>query len=1140
MVSELPHNFEFQGITHQMELGDPIAGSLDMEMSDPSAGHFSLEHALLQGSFLQSTVWVTFGSSMPSYTIGVLKDSAEYFVFDSHSRDIHGMCTAEGNAVILKFSGLEYVVRHIKQLATSIGIPSDMFEVVPATILPLHNAMKQHHHSTNPNILHYLQDQAQKQQIKEKCAKTDDKDIVAMMRKPAPKKKRGALCSFAQYEISDSKGVVGNRNRQPKVKAEESATLKFPMENRKRKAEVTLQTKKNSYKCKLKDACAEKTEAQERRLENMAKDKLRKTAERKNQTENDKVRAAAKDKLRKAADRRWQTSEERQNTAAKDKLRKVAERNKQTQEVRLRAAAKDRLKKEADRRGHTNEERIKAAVKDKLRKATKRIAQTEEDKVKAASKDRLRKVAHRRGHTTDERIKAAAKDNLRKVASRKSETKEDKLRALAKNRLTKAATRRGQTQEERVKASAIDRLRKAADREKQTEEDKLKAAEKDRLRKSADRENQTEEEKLKAAEEDRLRKAAERENQTEEDKLKAAEEDRLRKAAERENQTEEDKLKAAEEDRLRKAAERENQTEEDKLKGAEEDRLRKAAERENQTEEDKLKATEEDRLRKAAERENQTEEDKLKAAEEDRLRKAAERKNQTEDNRARKAMDKFRKATARRDQTEEDRMRTTTKDRLRKAADRKQLTDEDRERATTKDKLRKAAIRADLTEEDRVLLATKDRLRKAADRGDQTEEDRKRAAAKDRLRKSTDRRGCTDNEIIAKFHSHNNEAPIYICTSCHQQLYKETVMYFKRSNYKASDSFLLNCISNLKSADHKEWICKSCNNYLMKKKMPPQCIANKLEVHPVPEQLQVLTTLESRLLAKRYPFMKIVSLPRGRQPGIRGGLVNVPVVAETVCESLPRTPCQAGIIPLKLKRKLSYKNYVSYRNIRPNTIKEALAKLKDINKFYQEVPENDDWEKDCNQENPDIWQTFVGAVKSNDTEQNDPHTALNTLEEDRQDQERLSATEHADEDDSSEEESDPVSQLRGVRFDTCVQPSDPTLNVDGIYSIAPGEGRTPISIMQDPNCEEQSFPQLFPTGEFGYQVERNVKLSPKKYFVSRLLPKMWSTSFLHNTFVNTNRSWIIYQLHSARLVYIQPMVIMWQQACWKTQKKWKP
>lgn len=41
--------------------------------------------------------------------------------------------------------------------------------------------------------------------------------------------------------------------------------------------------------------------------------------------------------------------------------------------------------------------------------------------------------------------------------------------------------------------------------------------------------------------------------------------------------------------------------------------------------------------------------------------------------------------------------------------------------------------------------------------------------------------------------------------------------------------------------------------------------------------------------------------------------------------------------------------------------------------------------------------------------------------------------------------------------------------------------------MTDVECKEQAFPQLFPSGEFRFMVKRDVKLPPKKYFVSRLL-----------------------------------------------------
>ena len=54
-------------------------------------------------------------------------------------------------------------------------------------------------------------------------------------------------------------------------------------------------------------------------------------------------------------------------------------------------------------------------------------------------------------------------------------------------------------------------------------------------------------------------------------------------------------------------------------------------------------------------------------------------------------------------------------------------------------------------------------------------------------------------------------------------------------------------------------------------------------------------------------------------------------------------------------------------------------------------------------------------------------------------------------------------------------------------SLAPGEGKQPTSILTDEYCEELSHPHLFPTGKFGYKVERNVKLSPVRYFNQRLL-----------------------------------------------------
>ena len=58
---------------------------------------------------------------------------------------------------------------------------------------------------------------------------------------------------------------------------------------------------------------------------------------------------------------------------------------------------------------------------------------------------------------------------------------------------------------------------------------------------------------------------------------------------------------------------------------------------------------------------------------------------------------------------------------------------------------------------------------------------------------------------------------------------------------------------------------------------------------------------------------------------------------------------------------------------------------------------------------------------------------------------------------------------------------------NGIFSIAQGEGKHPVHVMTDKLCEEMAFPTLFPTGKFGFQVKRDVRLSPAKYFNARLL-----------------------------------------------------
>ena len=63
-------------------------------------------------------------------------------------------------------------------------------------------------------------------------------------------------------------------------------------------------------------------------------------------------------------------------------------------------------------------------------------------------------------------------------------------------------------------------------------------------------------------------------------------------------------------------------------------------------------------------------------------------------------------------------------------------------------------------------------------------------------------------------------------------------------------------------------------------------------------------------------------------------------------------------------------------------------------------------------------------------------------------------TAHNDQDDGLDEESDD-SELRGLKYDSCLQPENIAASASGnrIFSIAPGEGRLPTQILQDQDNE---------------------------------------------------------------------------------------
>ena len=83
---------------------------------------------------------------------------------------------------------------------------------------------------------------------------------------------------------------------------------------------------------------------------------------------------------------------------------------------------------------------------------------------------------------------------------------------------------------------------------------------------------------------------------------------------------------------------------------------------------------------------------------------------------------------------------------------------------------------------------------------------------------------------------------------------------------------------------------------------------------------------------------------------------------------------------------------------------------------------------------------------------------------------------------------DPLSKFRAPSVETTIISEVPSnCELEQEITVAPGEGKQPILVLNDKFCEELAHPHLFPSGGYGYQIEREIPLGPSKHFNQRLL-----------------------------------------------------
>ena len=308
---------------------------------------------------------------------------------------------------------------------------------------------------------------------------------------------------------------------------------------------------------------------------------------------------------------------------------------------------------------------------------------------------------------------------------------------------------------------------------------------------------------------------------------------------------------------------------------------------------------------------------------------------------------------------------------------------------------------------------------------------------------------------VKPFKDQIKEGPFYICVVCNRSLYRRSVILFKESSYSID---IPNFFFEIKSYDGFCYICLTCSKKIKKGDIPCQAVWNDLKLFVFPNEIANLNKLEKSLICKRMLFRKVTIMPKGQSPKVKGAICNIPVETDDVVNTLPRGADSNGLIMVKLKKKLIYRGHVFFEPVRPDIVQRVLEYLKENNPLYSDVTINTEGI-------PPELLSFENIPLTVDAHEEIPIYVEGP----------------------PEEVENPLDELRIGSNESVLTPKIPYQIDQESITIAPGEGKKPMSILTDKHCEELAYPYLFPTGKFGYKVKRVVALSATKYFNQRLL-----------------------------------------------------
>ena len=362
---------------------------------------------------------------------------------------------------------------------------------------------------------------------------------------------------------------------------------------------------------------------------------------------------------------------------------------------------------------------------------------------------------------------------------------------------------------------------------------------------------------------------------------------------------------------------------------------------------------------------------------------------------------------------------------------------------------------------------------------------------------------------IEAFRKAQRDGFVYVCISCHRLFFKIGVDSLESRYWKNN----LPLLDPLKVHNDENFagknLCKTCGKYLKAHKLPPMCFKNGLGIETMPHDLQ-LSELEAVLCSKKILFAKIHTLPKSTWSGSKGKVVNVPLTSDKLRETFdkittfPRQPIDGGIISVKLKRRLCYKKpYLPVHWIHPKKVVNAAIFYKESgHPQYQNIDIDENYTPKISIDVPvpdsaKVTDKPYESLKEAPATDNNSEkvTTENSGADENPDNE--SGIGDIDEDSDEDLDDDRLEAVEKNQFDLDQHYVMANDHPESMFvsssskgrkdlNIAPGEGFIPSSLMRDDTWDIDSFPQFHPSGQYGLNHPRDVKLSHRNYFLQRL------------------------------------------------------